>query len=722
MLGSNETYRAAMDEGFTQFADTWTCEQLDGKYEIEYPPANKYVRNYTEPTITRMQEVYQGYLNNYIWGIGDFTENYEGKLNAPHGVGNYGYKDITLNTHSDDFHGALGHGGGYGQVYFKTATMLYNLQYVLGDSLFFAAMRHYFNQWKFCHPYLEDFRNSITGFVHTDLTWFFDEWIDTPKDLDYGIQCIKKGKGKDEYIIRFVRKGAMQMPLDFNVISKKDSLYKFYIPNTWFEKQTTAKILPRWIGWGKVQPTYDATVTIPGGIDKVSIDTTLRLADINMLNNTRPFPIKYYFDSKIYHSPDWTNYETFFGPSLWYNAYDGIKLGLHMHGDYMLFKDNINATLWFNTGILQNLPHSIPHINDHQIISFNLAYQTPTDNFIPNSSISLYGQSMDGLNEGKVIFQMKDNSLKNTFYTQLQCLYRPHIWDTNYLIYPQLWPTSAFNNTASIGIKHDYKYSAAGRGTIDLRFKSSLLTPDYNYSQTSLTVLEYQKISKTLFLHARLFAQYGTGTNVPYESALYAAGTNPEGLLDNAFTRAQGIVPQSWAGYGSSEGHFQEGGGLNLRGYAGYVLPEVDSKGNLEFAYSGNSGAAINAELDLNDPGNTNGKGYFTNHPVNYLNIPALLSRFVQAVTKNDLNMTTYLFGDAGVININPNNSRNLELSSIRADAGVGVALTVQHWGPLQTAKPLTIRFDMPLFLNEPPASDKGFVQWRWLFGISRCF
>ncbi len=142
----------------------------------------------------------------------------------------------------------------------------------------------------------------------------------------------------------------------------------------------------------------------------------------------------------------------------------------------------------------------------------------------------------------------------------------------------------------------------------------------------------------------------------------------------------------------------------------------------LEFAYSGNSGAALNAEFDLNDPGNTNGKGYFTNHPVNYINIPALLSRFVQVVTKNTLNLTTYLFGDAGVININPNYSKNLELSSIRADAGVGVALTIARWGPLQTVKPLTIRFDMPLFLNEPPASDAGYVQWRWVIGISRCF
>ena len=31
---------------------------------------------------------------------------------------------------------ALGHGGGYRHVYYKTGAMLYNLQYVLGDELF----------------------------------------------------------------------------------------------------------------------------------------------------------------------------------------------------------------------------------------------------------------------------------------------------------------------------------------------------------------------------------------------------------------------------------------------------------------------------------------------------------------------------------------------------------------------------------------------------------
>ena len=70
--------------------------------------------------------------------------------------------------------------------------MLLNLQYVLGDSLFQQAMKHYFNQWKFCHPYPEDFRNSIIQFTHVDLNWFFDQWMESTKTIDYAISRVKK--------------------------------------------------------------------------------------------------------------------------------------------------------------------------------------------------------------------------------------------------------------------------------------------------------------------------------------------------------------------------------------------------------------------------------------------------------------------------------------------------------------------------------------------------
>ncbi len=703
MLGSNETYRAVLDEGFTEFAECWTYGQLNGPYEIQGVPISSYIRKYYRQNTFRQDWAYSGYLNNYIWGQADFTENVEAKQVASRGNNSNGTHDITLNTQSDDFHSMLGHDGGYSQVYFKGATMLYNLQYVLGDSLFFGAMQHYFTEWKFCHPYLEDFRNAITEYTHTDLTWFFDEWLNTPKSLDYGIQSIKKDTGKDRYIIRFVRKGEMQMPIDFAVTSNRDSVFNFYIPNSWFEKKTTATKLPRWIGWGKVQPYYDATVTIPGGINKVQIDTSNRLGDINMLNNTKPFPIKYYFDSKVYNTPDWTNYEAFIGPSLWYNGVDGAQLGIHFHGDYMLFMHNVSATFYLNTGILQNSRG----YGGHQLAAGTISYQTSTEKFVHNSSINFYAQSLDGLDEGRLRLQLKDNSNKYTIYAEGQVMYRPHAWDTNYLLYPQLWAPYRYNNTVKIGAKHDYKYSPSGRGNIDFNIRSSAFTQNYNYSQTTLTVINTQQVGKKMTLKTRIFGQYGTG-NIPYESALYAAGANPEQLMDNPFTRAEGIVPTSWTGYGYDVNHLQQGGGLDLRGYAGYLFPPYDTKNkyasNYNYAYVGSSGAAINGELEFNH-----------------------LVHFNPKFLKNSLALSTYLFGDAGVINATKlvmlaSASPQLVFSNIHADAGIGLALTIQRWGALQLAKPLTIRFDMPLVLNQLPATEQNYVQMRWVVGIGRAF
>jgi aminopeptidase N len=140
-------------------------------------------------------------------------------------------EDPTLNTHSDGFNGALGQGGGYGHVYSKTATMLFNLQYVLGDSLFSGAMKHYFNQWSFCHPYIEDFRQSIIDYTKRDLNWFFDQWIETSKHIDYKFVGLNKLDSGNLYELKLKRKGEMQMPIDLTITGKsaKNTIFIFLI-------------------------------------------------------------------------------------------------------------------------------------------------------------------------------------------------------------------------------------------------------------------------------------------------------------------------------------------------------------------------------------------------------------------------------------------------------------------------------------------------------------
>ncbi len=371
MLGSNETYRAAMDEGFTQFIENWAYEKIDGKIRVAFVPESPYIAKYLQPDYVRNSEIYNGYMNDAIRG-----------------------SDITLNTHSDQFNGAIRHSGGYGQVYFKTATMLYNLQYVLGDSLFLAAMQNYVSQWKICHPYMEDFRSSVINFTHADLNWFFDEWFETSKTIDYSIKSVHRENEPGVYTITFERNGRMQMPIDFSVFV--DSVeYKYYIPNNWFVKRTNATVLPRWIGWDKVQPTYQATIKVPGRITNVVIDPTCRLADVNMLNNSMRTPVKSSFDSKIYNTPDWTNYEVFWRPDLWYNGYDGAKVGFNVSGNYMNYKNIFDASVWLNTGLFQSnlsqvqsyLGENGIYVNRYENLNFRVKYRTSTDKFMKGSAV-----------------------------------------------------------------------------------------------------------------------------------------------------------------------------------------------------------------------------------------------------------------------------------------------------------------------------------------------
>jgi hypothetical protein len=61
--------------------------------------------------------------------------------------------------------------------------------------------------------------------------------------------------------------------------------------------------------------------------------------------------------------------------------------------------------------------------------------------------------------------------------------------------------------------------------------------------------------------------------------------------------------------------------------------------------------------------------------------------------------------------------------SDLRADAGIGFALTINNWGTLDMIKPLVLRVDIPVFLNRYPDVDESALQAnKFVFGIGRVF
>ena len=685
MVGNNETYRAFMDEGFTQFLTAWGLEQIDGDTAVVETPTSRYEQRFTLPVRPREEDVYYSYQRDAV------------RDQLP-----------PLNVPSDEFGHFEGLGRGYGHVYDKTATMLYNLQYVLGDSLFLAAMRRYFDQWKICHPYPEDMRQSFIDFTHVDLNWFFDQWIDSDKRIDYAVRKVKRRNRDDGQEIRLRRKEDLQMPIDLRILAKDGSIHDFHIPNNWFEKKTTATVLPRWIGYDELQRDYIAKVNIPSGIEDVIIDPTDRLADAYKVNDRLVLPINVSFDHHIRNLPDRKNYQAFVRPDLWWNGYDGVKAGVHFNSSYMKYKHQVHFSAWLNTGIGQSLPpgnsstqvDSIPGNTDtkYDAISFNFRYENGIEKVLKGGSVFVHARVLDGLERYGAGWHWNLPNGKTEMQAEFHYFIRKDSTDLTYLLYPDQWDLHRLNGALDLSIRHRYTYGR-GDGDVKLEMRNSSVGSASGYAQVRLTAVNHNPMGR-LELRTRAFGQYGTG-NTPRESALYLAGASPEEMMENKYVRSIGFVPYDWLGYGANVQQFQHGGGLGLRGYAGYLAPEVDANGDLQYTYRGNTGISASGELDLD--------GLVRLRPGKF-------ARYVH--------LDVYVFGDVGMMGLRTvrNDREYLELAQPRADAGFGTALTIKKWGPLVDIKPLTIRFDMPLVLSSLPAAESQNMAFRYVLAIGRSF
>jgi len=695
-VGSNETYRAAMDEGFTQFLTAYGLRHIDGDNLVSTPPKSRYRRHFTEPVNVLDLRV----LNSYSYAA----------LNQ---------REISINTHSDDFGSALAHGGGYGMVYYKTASMLYNLEYVLGDSLFAAAMQHYFSQWKFAHPYYEDFRASIIQFTKQDLSWFFDQWFETTKPLDYAICGIRKVRGTDSFDISFTRKGEMQMPIDFVTTDKNGQQHSYHIPNTWFVKSTTATVLPKWTGWGKLHETYTARIQAPNGVKRVMIDTSMRFADINMMDNykTRGLPVspqavKMQFDGGMNTPTDRKHYRAGIRPDAWWNPIDGIKAGLHFEGNYFATLYKLDAGIWWNTHLLQGDDYKSftneGYYDRYKPVNYSVNYSSPLSRKIPRLQLQLNSRYLDGLWYHRAGFNW-EQSTKNLIQIWGQMMWRPTDNDQNYLFDPLEWSSvpGRKNNSLNVAWTHSYNY-LHGNGRYTLSARAPFLQKDalpFTYSYAQLEAVNTNMLDR-LEIRTRIFGRFGLGRQMPWESMLYMAGASPEQQMEDKYTRSIGFTPDDWRGTSVYDvNHWQQGGGLNLRGYAGYYAPDEHNNGLLT-GYKGRSGASVNVEVGIS----------------NYL-------QWRPRLTRNWLHADIYAFGDAGFMELSNYATYNFRVTSptstwstLHADAGAGCAFTIKKWGVFEKAKPLTLRIDFPVFLNRPPYGNSQYAALRYVVGINRAF
>lgn len=416
------------------------------------------------------------------------------------------------------------------------------------------------------------------------------------------------------------------------------------------------------------------------------------------VTDTSASPVAVHF---MYHPDHWgaetdtVSYILEASPDIWYNGYDGLKFGLHVTGGRADRHHVFNAFLWAHSGVGQ---YGLPEGADpygFMPLSFLGDYRTSLDSYWRSSTVHLTARALDGLYGGKVGLTKDNRKGSITYGFWFKMMYRPVRNGLPYLLDRQHWDMGQWNNSFNITMQHRYGYGS-GTGEVNLALRSSNLGSDRDYHY-----LRAEAINRTelwmLRLHSRVFLQLGYGTDWASESLLYLDRASPEEMADSKFTRSAGIFPAQWAEYGVVQNRFHHGGGLNLRGYAGYLSPEVRGD-DVITAYSGVHGAAVNLELEFD----------------------RLLGSDRWPLRKW-LRLNTYFFGDAGLISINaPDAAPSFAMP--RADAGVGLALTVRQWGPIAKLRPLTVRFDMPLFVSRPAALQPEPWRFRWVLGVGRTF
>jgi hypothetical protein len=83
--------------------------------------------------------------------------------------------------------------------YMRPSVLLKSLEGYLGKPLFDDGMKHYYQKWKYKHPYPKDFFDAMEEGTKKDLRWFFNQYFYDNKTVDYQVSKItSKGYRKSD--------------------------------------------------------------------------------------------------------------------------------------------------------------------------------------------------------------------------------------------------------------------------------------------------------------------------------------------------------------------------------------------------------------------------------------------------------------------------------------------------------------------------------------------
>ena len=247
LLATNENMHAWMDEGMTVYA-----------------------------SVRAMNHLFDRDRGNAIRGS---YNHYYQMANGP--------REEPMSLHSDFYHTNAAYGLA---AYSKGAVFMHQLSYIVGQDAFMEAMKAYYRQWQFKHPYPIDFKTTMERSTGIQLDWYFNLFLRTTRTIDYGIKQVTEKP--DSTTITLVNKGKIPMPLDVRVTFDNGSRHTYYIPLVMMRAEKPAQsTIPRTVlaDWPWTHPSYRFTVpTAEREVAKIQIDPSNKMADVNQSNDQWP--------------------------------------------------------------------------------------------------------------------------------------------------------------------------------------------------------------------------------------------------------------------------------------------------------------------------------------------------------------------------------------------------------------------------------------------------
>jgi len=233
VLATNEIKYSWMDEGFTSYISTLASNN-----------------NKTDSTFI-FDRVYKTYT--YLATSG---------------------KEEPLTTQADRFNTNMAFSIG---SYHKGQIFLSQLGYIIGEENLAKTIKKYYADFQFKHPNANDIKRTAEKISGIQLEWYLNEWTQTLHTINYAVASVSDKE------ITLNRIGQMPMPIDLTVTYTDGTSENFYIPLQMMlgKKPTQATILSYW-AWGNPNFIFTTKKTI----QKVEIDPSLLMADIDRSNNT----------------------------------------------------------------------------------------------------------------------------------------------------------------------------------------------------------------------------------------------------------------------------------------------------------------------------------------------------------------------------------------------------------------------------------------------------